>query len=90
MTTYAQGSKYNEATHRMKIALWVARRNRPFSIVEDEELLDIFKDLNSNCITPLRKTVAQDIREIFTISRQNIGKILRVCLYILFSFLLVT
>jgi hypothetical protein len=66
----------------MNIALWVARRNRPFSIVEDEELLKIFKDLNSHCVTPLRKTVAHDIKEIFTVSRKNIGEILRVCIYI--------
>ena len=27
------------------ISLWVARRHRPFTIVEDDELIDIFTDL---------------------------------------------
>ena len=52
LAVYASGSKYTKASHRMKIALWVANRHRPFSIVEDTELLEIFADLNPNCETP--------------------------------------
>lgn len=62
----------------MKIALWIARRARPFSIVEDPELLDIFTDLNSKCITPSRYTVSRDIKEIFVLSREKVGEILQV------------
>jgi hypothetical protein len=52
LAAYASGSKYTQASHQMKIALWIATRNRPFSIVEDPELLDIFLDLNPCCVTP--------------------------------------
>jgi len=63
----------------MKIALWVARCHRPFSIVEDEELLDIFHDLNAQCITPSRVTVSRDVMEIFKMTRVKVAKILQVC-----------
>jgi hypothetical protein len=39
LATYASGSTYTPASHRLKIALWIANRHRPFSIVEDPELL---------------------------------------------------
>jgi hypothetical protein len=80
MATFATGSKYNAATHRMKIALWIARRKRPFSIVQDPELLDIFHDLNPNCVSPSRYTVSRDIQEILVLSRTKVGEILRVSL----------
>jgi hypothetical protein len=78
MQSYAQGSKYTPAKHRMKLALWVARRNRPFAIVEDPELLNIFLDLNSQCVTPGQHTVSRDIKEIFNISQKKVAKILQV------------
>jgi hypothetical protein len=84
MAVYSQGSTYNEATHRMKIALWISRRSRPFSIVEDEELLDIFHDLNARCVTPKRRTVSRDVQEIFALSRLKVGEMLRVCVLYVF------
>lgn len=57
------GSSYNPTKHRVKIALWIATRRRPFLLVEDDELLDIFHDLNSACVTPNRQMVSKDIRE---------------------------
>jgi hypothetical protein len=78
MAVYAQGSMYTAAKHRLKIAMWIARRNCPFAIVEDLELLDIFHDLNSICETPGRHTVAQDVEEIFVISRKRVGELLQV------------
>jgi hypothetical protein len=45
----------------------VVRRNRPFAVVEDDELLDIFHDLrlNSKCVTRSASTVSRDVKEIF-------------------------
>ncbi len=78
MAIYVSGSTYTAASHRMKIALWVSKYNRPFAIVKDEDLLDIFTDLNPNCITPMRQTVSWDVKEIFVISRKQVGALLRV------------
>jgi hypothetical protein len=78
ITVFAQGSTYTPHKHRMKIALWVARRHRPFSIVEDPELLDIFTDLNNKAVTPSRYTVSRDVKEIFQLSRKKVSELLKV------------
>lgn len=78
LAAYASGSQYNEAKHRMKCALWIARRARPFSIVEDPELLDIFSDLNAGCVTPKRKTISRDIKEIWELSHKELATLLQV------------
>ena len=62
----------------MKIALWIARRNRPFSILEDAELLDIFKDLNNKVEVPSRFMVSNDIVEIFDVTRKQVAAMLMV------------
>jgi len=67
----------------MKIALWVARRNRPFAIVEDDELLDIFRDLNNKVVTPSRYTVSRDVKEIFQMSRVKVAEILKVSIHLI-------
>ena len=78
LATYASGSKYTKASHRMKIALWVSNRHRPFSIIEDTELLDIFTDLNPNCESPKHHTVSRDVKEIFGLSRSEVAMMLQV------------
>jgi hypothetical protein len=78
LAEFVQGSTYTAATHRMKVALWVARRHRPFAIVEDPELLDIFHDLNNKCTTPSASTVSRDVKEIFQITRVKVAEMLQV------------
>jgi len=78
MTIYSQGSQYTPAKHRMKIVLWIARCNRPFSIIEDPELLDIFHDLNAACTTVSCKTVSRDVKKVFLLAREQVGAMLRV------------
>ena len=75
---FALGSTYTPHQLRMKLALWVARQHRPFAIVENEELVDIFKDLNSKVIVPSRSTVSRDVKEIFEICRKEVAAILKV------------
>lgn len=62
----------------MKIALWIANRHRPFSIVEDTELLEIFKDLSPTCESPTCHTSSRDVKEIFSLSRGEVGVMLQV------------
>jgi hypothetical protein len=62
----------------MKVALWVANRHRPFSIIEDTELLEIFTDLNPNCESPKHHTVSRDVKEIFGLSRGEVATMLQV------------
>jgi hypothetical protein len=75
---FAHGSSYTPHQFRMKLALWVARRHRPFAIVEDAELVDIFKDLNNKVEVPSRSTVSRDVKEIFDMSRKRVAAMLKV------------
>jgi hypothetical protein len=78
ISSFAHGSTYSYPKFRVKLALWVARRHRPFAIVEDDELIDIFMDLNNKVEVPSRITVSRDVREIFQISRVKVAGILQV------------
>lgn len=62
----------------MKLALWIVRRHRPFSIVADPELIEILTDLNNKVIVPSPTTLSRDVREFFVISRLKVGSILQV------------
>lgn len=75
---FAHGSSYTPHKFRMKIALWVARRHRPFAIVENSELVEIFKDLNNKAVVPSRHRVSRDVDEIFEMSRKKVANILKV------------
>ena len=45
ITAYASGSTYSAAHFQYLLAMWCARRHRPFKIVQDDELVKIFKML---------------------------------------------
>ena len=62
----------------MKIAIWVACRHRPFAIVDNDELVDIFMDLNNKVQVPSSITVSRDVKEIFGMSRKRVADILKV------------
>ena len=78
ISSFAHGSTYSYPKFHMKLALWVTRHHRPFAIVEDNELMDIFMDLNNKVEVPSRVTVSRDVKEIFQISRVKVAEILQV------------
>lgn len=84
MEKFASGSTYNEVKHRVNIALWIARRRRPYTIAEDQELLNIFNSLNASCTTPSRTTVSKDVREIHELTKEVVMEILAVSLITVF------
>ncbi|KAG6917200.1 hypothetical protein DXG01_003404 [Tephrocybe rancida] len=47
------------------------------SRVEDAELLDMFKDLNSAVVVPSRVTVSRDVKEIFNITCDKVAEMLQ-------------
>lgn len=78
LATFASGSKYMKESHCMKITLWVTNHHRPFKIIEDMKLLEIFADLNPNCELPKHHTVSRDVKEIFGLSRNGVATMLQV------------
>lgn len=62
---------------RYLLAVWIARRHRPFAIVEDPELRAIFHMLFDKVEIPSRSTVSRDVREVFAATRKQIRSLLR-------------
>ncbi|PIL32390.1 hypothetical protein GSI_05636 [Ganoderma sinense ZZ0214-1] len=55
ITEYAQGVNYSYARLRFLLAMWVARRHRPFTIVEDPEFREILRMLFARVDIPSSK-----------------------------------
>ena len=78
ISSFTHGSTYSYPKFHVRLALWVVQHHRPFAIVEDNELIDIFMDLNNKVEVPSRITVSWDVRKIFQISRVKVAGILQV------------
>jgi len=50
-----------------KLLHWVVRKNWLYIIVEDEELLDIFKTLKPEVEIPCANTISTDIKELSSV-----------------------
>lgn len=78
ITTFAAGSTYTKPLMRFKLTKWVTVRNRPYAIIADPKLVDIFRMLYAKVEVPHPSTLSRDVREIFTLARYEIGRILQV------------
>ena len=58
--------------------MWCAHRHRPFKIVADPELVEIFQMLYHRAEVPHPVTVSRDVKEIFRLSKENVANILQV------------
>ncbi|OJT06793.1 hypothetical protein TRAPUB_2358 [Trametes pubescens] len=76
ITAYASGVSYSPSRMRYLIAMWCARRHRPFSIVEDEEFREILHMLYPKVSLPSRFTVSRDIQMIVEDSRDRVKELL--------------
>lgn len=59
-----------------KLIQWVVRKHRPFAIIEDEDLLDIFMMLYAKVQVPSAQTISRDIQEVFLLTRKNVVEML--------------
>jgi hypothetical protein len=78
MSAFAHGSTYNPGTFRFKLAIWIAKRHRPFAIVEDPEFVELLTSLNNTVFVPSCSTVSRDVQEIFQVSQGKVAAILQV------------
>ena len=78
ITTYASGVTYSFARLRFLLAMWSARRHRPFAIVEDPEFREILAMLYPRVQLPSRVTVSRDVRNIFDNTKERAIKMLKV------------
>lgn len=79
MEEFAHGSTYSAARLRYLLNLWIVRRHRPFSIVEDRELIDILQMFCDHVTVPSARTISRDVQEIFQMTKVNVAQFLQVC-----------
>src|SRR6266481_1784622 len=78
ISAYVHGNTYSAARMRYLLAKWTTRRFRPFIIVEDPELIEIFQMLFARIQIPSANTVSSDVREIFAVAQSSVKKLLQV------------
>lgn len=78
ITAYTSGSSYSKAKFRYLVTMWIVRHHRPFRIVEDEELVELFQMLYAQVHVPTRNSISRDVQEIYTMTKKSIGRMLRV------------
>jgi predicted oxidoreductase len=67
---------YSASRFRYLLGVWCARHHRPFTIVDDDELVEIFRMLYERVEIPSRITVSRDIQEMFQLSRRTVTQVL--------------
>ena len=79
LAVFASGATYSKAKYRYLLALWCARRHRPFSIVEDPEFCRIVHMLYMHAETPSCISVLCDIQHLLRHARMCLIACLGVC-----------
>lgn len=78
ITAFASGTTYSSPWFWFLLSMWCARRHRPFKIVADPKLVEIFQMLYHRAKVPHPVTVSRDVKEIFRLSKENVANILQV------------
>ena len=90
MENYSRGVTYSWERMRYQLAMWCARRHRPFSIVEDREFQEILQMLYPKVRLPSRFTISRDIRMVHDVTRDSVKDYLGVSSYSLMRMLKLT
>lgn len=77
ITEYAHGSSYAKERFRYLLTVWVSKCHRPFKIVEDEPLKELFKMLYAKVDIPSARTIGRDVQEIFQLSKASVASYLQ-------------
>jgi hypothetical protein len=75
---FAHGSKYSKAEFRFLLVSWVTECHRPFAIVDDQPLQDMFRMLYAKVDIPSAATVSRDTKDVHSITKKNVIKVLQV------------
>ncbi len=75
---FIPGVKYSKARMCFKLLRWIVRCHRPYAIVEDDDLLDIFRMLYAKVEVPSARTISHDVIEVFEMSKANLISMLKV------------
>ncbi|KZV90024.1 hypothetical protein EXIGLDRAFT_595586, partial [Exidia glandulosa HHB12029] len=70
-------TQHTKPEMRATIVKWVARSQRPFSIVEDEDFQELMKTGRPGLWIPSASTVARDVRTVFKNARKRVSNLLK-------------
>lgn len=74
---------YSREGFRWLLLRWVIAKNRPYTIVQDPELGDIFRMLHSKVDIPCANTLALDIKYVHEFMKGKLIAVFKVCLLFL-------
>jgi hypothetical protein len=75
---FAHGSSYSKAEFRFLLVSWVTGCHRPFAIVDDHPLQDMFRMLYAKVDIPSAAMVSRDTKDVHIIAKKNVIKVLQV------------
>ena len=78
LMAFMSSSTYSTAQFQYLLAMWCVRHHRPFNIVKDNELNEIFHMLYVHAEVPHPITVSRDIMDIFRVCKKNVVDVLQV------------
>src|SRR6266481_37095 len=84
MKKFAMGCTYSCKGFHWLVMHWVVCKNRPYTIIDDEEVCDIFRMLQVNINILCMNTLAGDIKLTHSMMRDKLIKLFEVCLALAF------
>lgn len=75
---FAHGSTYTPERLRVLLDLWVATSSRPYSLVNDAGFQQILRMFHQNVAIPSESTISRDVKEIYSICRENLAAFIEV------------
>lgn len=85
MRKFVSGTTYTREDFRYYIALWICQNRRPYIIVLDLALRQVFRMLNSKVAIPSNVTVKNDIRKLWKLSVERVRAVLAVSQFLHFN-----
>ena len=84
MEKIAAGCTYSCKGFHWLVMCWVVHKNRPYTIIDDEEVHDIFQMLHANINIPCMNMLVADIKLTHSMMRDKLIKLFEVCLALAF------
>ena len=78
MEKFAGGCTYSREGLRWRLLRWVVCKNRPYTIIDDEELREVFAMLHAKAKIPCANTLAGDIKCAHGMMKEKLVELFRV------------
>jgi len=80
MEKFAAGCTYSREGLHWRLLRWVVRKNRPYTIVDNEALREVFAMLHGKVKISCVNVLAGDIKQVHGMMKEKIVELFKVCL----------